>query len=63
LLLSFQLINIKTDTAICGSIDTLLFLLPMLWEIFWRTGMGLLMLTAIALFLEALNNGAKHDSD
>jgi hypothetical protein len=42
-------------SLICGSIDTLLFLLPMLWQIFWRVGMGLLMLTVIALFIEGLN--------
>ncbi|MCX5934582.1 MAG: hypothetical protein NTU99_07315, partial [Pseudanabaena sp. LacPavin_0818_WC45_MAG_42_6] len=41
-------------SLICGSIDTLLFLLPMLWQIFWRVGMGLLLLTPIALFLKAL---------
>jgi len=34
----------------------------LIWQILWRTELGLMMLTAIALFLEALNNGAKHNS-
>ena len=42
-------------SAMCGAVDTLVFLLPMLWQIFWRLGMGLLLLTAIALFIEGLN--------
>jgi hypothetical protein len=28
--------------------------LPMLWEIFWKVALGLITLTAIALFLKAL---------
>ncbi len=40
--------------TICGSIDTLLSWLPMLWEIFWKVTLGLITLTAIALFLKAL---------
>jgi hypothetical protein len=46
----------------CGAIAILFSYLPLIWEILWRTGLGLMMLTAIALFLEALNNGAKHNS-
>jgi|GEM_PF-2698422 len=50
-------------SAMCGAIAILLTYLPLIWQILWRTGLGLMMLTAIALFLEALNNGVKHDSD
>jgi hypothetical protein len=49
-------------SAMCGAIAILFSYLPLIWEILWRTGLGLMMLTAIALFLEALNNGAKHNS-
>lgn len=50
-------------SAMCGAIALLFSYLPLIWQILWRTGLGLMMLTAIALFLEALNNGVKHDSD
>ncbi len=50
-------------SAMCGAIALLFSLLPIIWEILWRAGLGLMMLTAIALFLEALNNGVKHDSN
>ena len=50
-------------SAMFGAIAILLTYLPLIWQILWRTGLGLMMLTAIALFLEALNNGVKHDSD
>ena len=50
-------------SAMFGAIALLLSYLPLIWQILWRTGLGLLMLTAIALFLEGLNNGEKHDSD
>ena len=43
-------------SIICGSIDTLLSCLPMLWEIFWKGALGLMTLTAIALFFKALEN-------
>ncbi len=49
-------------SAMCGAIAILLSYLPLIWQILWRTGLGLLMLTAIALFIEGLNNGKKHDS-
>ena len=44
-------------SAMCGTIALLLSYLPLIWQILWRTGLGLMILTAIALFLEALNNG------
>ena len=44
-------------SAMCGAIALLLSYLPLIWQILWRTGLGLMILTAIALFLEALNNG------
>jgi hypothetical protein len=42
--------------AIFGAIATLVSWLPMLWAIFWRTGLGLMILTAIALFLKAVKD-------
>jgi len=42
--------------AIFGAIATLVSWLPMLWAIFWRTGLILMPLTAIALFLKAVKN-------
>jgi hypothetical protein len=50
-------------SAMFGAIALLLSYLPLIWQILWRAGLGLIMLTASALFFEALNNGAKHDSD
>ena len=43
-------------SAMCGAIAILLTYLPLIWQILWRTGLGLMMLTAIALFLQALKN-------
>ena len=48
-------------SAIFGAIALLFSLLPIIWEILWRTGLGLMMLTAIALFVEGLNNGENHN--
>jgi hypothetical protein len=47
-------------SAMCGAIALLLSFLPIIWQILWRTGLGLLLLTAIALFLESLKNQAKN---
>ncbi len=33
--------------------------LPIIWQILWRTGLGLIMLTEIALFLEGLKSEAQ----
>lgn len=49
-------------SAMCGAIALLLSYLPLIWQILWRTGLGLMMLTAIALFVEGLNNDTKHNS-
>ena len=49
-------------SAMFGAIALFLSYLPLIWQILWRTGLGLMMLTAIALFIEALNNGAKRNS-
>jgi hypothetical protein len=43
----------------CGAIAILFTYLPIIWQIIWQTGLGLLLLTAIALFLEGLNSGRK----
>ena len=43
-------------SAMCGAIALLLSYLPLIWQILWRTGLGLMMLTAIALFCQALKN-------
>ena len=41
---------------ICDAIATLVSWLPMLWAILWRTGLGLLTLTAITLFIHSIKN-------
>ena len=43
-------------SAMCGAITLLLSYLPLIWQILWRIGLGLMMFTAIALFLQALKN-------
>jgi hypothetical protein len=43
-------------SAMCGAIALLFTYLPLIWQILWRTGLGLMLLTAIALFLQALKN-------
>ncbi|OYQ65232.1 hypothetical protein B9G53_08205 [Pseudanabaena sp. SR411] len=43
-------------SAMFGAIALFLSYLPLIWEILWRTGLSLMMLTAIALFLQALKN-------
>ncbi len=43
-------------SAMFGAIALFLSYLPFIWEILWRTGLGMMMLTAIALFLQALKN-------
>ena len=48
-------------SAMCGAIAMFLSYLPLIWQILWRTGLGLMMLTAIALFIEGLNNGTKRN--
>ena len=48
-------------SAICGAIALLLSYLPLIWQILWRTGLGLMMLTAIALFLEGLKSETKNN--
>ena len=48
-------------SAMFGAIALLFSLLPLIWEILWRAGLGLMMLTAIALFVEGLNNGENHN--
>ena len=48
-------------SAMFGAIALLFSLLPLIWEILWRTGLGLMMMTAIALFVEGLNNGENHN--
>jgi hypothetical protein len=47
-------------SAMCGAIALLLSFLPIIWQILWRTGLGLLLLTAISLFLEGLKNEKDH---
>jgi hypothetical protein len=48
-------------SAMFGAIAILLTYLPLIWQILWRTGLGLMMLTAISLFIEGLNNGTKNN--
>ncbi len=48
-------------SAMFGAIVLLFSLLPIIWEILWRTGLGLMMMTAISLFIEGLNNGTKNN--
>ena len=43
-------------SAIFGTISLFLSYLPLIWQILWRMGLGLMMLTAIALFFHALKN-------
>lgn len=43
-------------SAMCGAIALLFSLLPLIWEILWRTGLALSLMTAIALFFQALKN-------
>jgi hypothetical protein len=45
-------------SAMCGALSLLFACLPLIWEILWRSGLGLMMITAIALFIEGWNNGA-----
>ncbi|WP_181016191.1 hypothetical protein [Pseudanabaena sp. BC1403] len=45
-----------------GAISLLFTYLPFIWQILWRTGLGLMMMTAITLFIEGLNNGSKGNS-
>lgn len=46
-------------SSILGAISFLLTYLPLIWQILWRTGVGLIMLTVIALFLEGLKSETK----
>jgi len=46
-------------SAMCGVIEIFLSYLSIIWEIFWRGGLSLLLVSAIALFIESLNNGTK----
>ncbi len=46
-------------SAICGTLPLFFTCLPLIWEIFWRGGLGLMILTSIALFIEGWNNGTK----
>ncbi len=46
-------------SAMCGVIEIFLSCLSIIWEIFWRGGLSLLLVSAIALFIEGLNNGTK----
>jgi hypothetical protein len=47
-------------SAMFGTIAILLSYLPIIWEFVWRSGLGLMMMTAIALFLEGLKSEAKN---
>lgn len=49
-------------SAMFGAIALFLSYLPLIWQILWRAGLGLMLLTSVALFLEALNSGAKRNS-
>jgi len=42
-------------SAMFSAIPLLFACLPMIWEVLWRSGLGLMMMTAIALFIEGLN--------
>jgi len=46
-------------SAMCGVIEIFLSYLSIIWKIFWRGGLSLLLVSAIALFIESLNNGTK----
>jgi hypothetical protein len=48
-------------SAICGTLTLFLSHLPLIWQILWRTSLGLMMLIVIALFTEGLTNGAKRN--
>ena len=48
-------------SAMFGAISLLFACLPLIWEVLWRSGLGLMMVTAIALFIEGLNNCAKNN--
>ncbi len=48
-------------SAMCGAIALFLSYLPLIWQIIWRSSIGLMMLTVIALFIEGLTNGAKRN--
>ena len=48
-------------SAIFGAIALLFSLLPIIWEILWRTGLGLMMLTSIALFIKGLNDDTENN--
>ena len=48
-------------SAMCGAITIFFSYLPIIWEFLWRSGLGLMLLTAISLFIEGLNNGAKNN--
>jgi len=41
-------------SAMFGAISLLFACLPLIWEILWRSGLGLMLVTAIALFIEGL---------
>ena len=47
-------------SSMFGAIALLFSLLPLIWEILWRTGLGLSLMTAIALFIEGLKSEAKN---
>jgi hypothetical protein len=40
--------------AICDALSLLLSMLPIIWEIVWRMGLGLMALSVIVLFFEGL---------
>ncbi len=48
-------------SAMCGAIAILLSYLPIIWELIWKSGLSLMLLTALSLFVEGLNNGAKNN--
>jgi glucose-6-phosphate-specific signal transduction histidine kinase len=48
-------------SAMFGAISLFFSYLPLIWQILWRSGLILMMLTSIALFIEGLNNGSKNN--
>ncbi|MCY7332977.1 MAG: hypothetical protein LH649_10030 [Pseudanabaena sp. CAN_BIN31] len=48
-------------SAMCGVIAIFLSYLSIIWEIFWRGGLSLLLVSAIALTIEGWNNGVKNN--
>jgi hypothetical protein len=40
--------------AICDLLPLLFSVLPTIWEIFWRVSLGLMSLSAIAIFFEGI---------